>query len=140
LKNFRHYVLDANALIAVFKDEEGAQVVRDILTKASNKDVTISMAAYNLLEVYYQTYRKGGSLEAQEMLAKVDGLPIRIVREMTRELLEEAGRLKGSYKLSLADAVALAEASLSGGALVTADHHEMDIIERQEKINFCWIR
>ncbi|MCL2170290.1 MAG: PIN domain-containing protein [Defluviitaleaceae bacterium] len=115
-------------------------MVRDILTKASNKDVTISMAAYNLLEVYYQTYRKGGSLEAQEMLAKVDGLPIRIVREMTRELLEEAGRLKGSYKLSLADAVALAEASLSGGALVTADHHEMDIIERQEKINFCWIR
>jgi predicted nucleic acid-binding protein len=51
-----------------------------------------------------------------------------------------AGRLKASYRISLADAVALAEASVSGGALLTSDHHEFDAIEQKENIRFLWIR
>ena len=52
----------------------------------------------------------------------------------------EAGRLKATYKISLADSVALAEAFVSGGTLLTADHHELDVIEKHEKIQFQWIR
>jgi predicted nucleic acid-binding protein len=60
---------------------------------------------------------------------------------MTHDKLIEAGRLKTTYKISLADAIALAEASVSGGILVTADHHEMDKIEQAEpNIKFRWIR
>jgi predicted nucleic acid-binding protein len=52
----------------------------------------------------------------------------------------EAGRLKSVYKISLADAIALAYASIMKCTLVTADHHEMDVIDDKEDIRFCWIR
>ncbi|MCL2003045.1 MAG: hypothetical protein FWG72_03445 [Oscillospiraceae bacterium] len=38
------------------------------------------------------------------------------------------------------DAIALAAASVFGGELLTADHHELDKIEQSEKIQFSWIR
>ena len=51
-----------------------------------------------------------------------------------------AMRLKASYKISLADAVALAQTSISGGELLTSDHHEFDAVEKHEDIRFHWIR
>ena len=44
------------------------------------------------------------------------------------------------YVLDACVLVALAEASVSGSALLTADHHEFDVIEQKERIKFCWIR
>jgi predicted nucleic acid-binding protein len=61
--------------------------------------------------------------------------------DLSQKSLVEAGRIKTAYKLSLADAIALAEASVSGGAFLTADHHEMDKVEQCEpNIKFLWIR
>ena len=71
---------------------------------------------------------------------KFKQLPINIYHEISDEIFTEAGRLKASYKISLADSVALAQAIVSGGALLTADHHEFDAIEKHEKIRFEWIR
>ncbi|MCL2351430.1 MAG: hypothetical protein FWC55_02740, partial [Firmicutes bacterium] len=42
--------------------------------------------------------------------------------------------------ISLADSIALAEAAVIGGHLITADHHELDIVERNESVRFFWIR
>ena len=94
------------------------------------------MNILNLLEVYYDIYRRIGKLESFEQLSMIKKLPIVIQSKFTDEVFLEAGRLKASYKISLADSVALAEASVSGGVLLTADHHEFDIIEKQEKIKF----
>ena len=52
----------------------------------------------------------------------------------------EAGRLKSKYRISLADSIALAEALILGGELLTCDHHEFDVIKKKEPINFMWIR
>jgi len=62
------------------------------------------------------------------------------MNEITDEIFMEAGRLKASYKISLADSFALAEASTSGGILLTADHHEFDAVEKRENISIFWIR
>jgi predicted nucleic acid-binding protein len=59
---------------------------------------------------------------------------------LTSAAFAEAGRLKATYKISIADAVVLAQASVSGGAVVTADHHELDVVEQNESIAFKWIR
>jgi predicted nucleic acid-binding protein len=52
------------------------------------------------------------------------------------EIFMEAGRLKASYKISLADSILLAESIISGGTLLTADHHEFD---DHGEIKFLWI-
>ena len=72
-------VMDACALIAVLANEEGAEIVRDVI-------------------------------------------------------------LKATYKVSLADSIALAEAVISNGLLMTSGHHEFDAIESAEDIKFYWIR
>ena len=66
--------------------------------------------------------------------------PTRIVSEIDKDVFEEAGRLKASYRLSLADAIALAQTKVSGGVLLTSDHHEFDTIEAKESVQILWIR
>ena len=134
------YILDACALIAFLKDEEGADKVTAILHDANKRVAVVSMNTINLLEVYYDIYRGVGKEKASEELALIKKLPIAIKTEIAEGVFLEAGRLKASYRISLADSLALAETSFSGGELITADHHEFDTIERQEKLRFCWIR
>jgi len=44
------------------------------------------------------------------------------------------------YKMSLADSIGLAEAIINKGYFVTADHHELDIVEKKEHLDMIWIR
>ncbi|MCL2350430.1 MAG: hypothetical protein FWC67_03010 [Defluviitaleaceae bacterium] len=75
------------------------------------------------------------------MLNDVIKSPVRVRTTISNELLREAGRFKATYKISLADSIALATATTNKATLLTSDHHEFDIIESNEKdINFCWIR
>jgi hypothetical protein len=55
-------------------------------------------------------------------------------------VFRKAGYLKSNYKMSLADSIAVAETIINSGSLVTADHHEIEPIERAEKVNVTWFR
>jgi len=134
------YVLDACALIAFLRHEDGADVVENTLFEAANGTADIRMNKLNLLEVYYGDYRAHGKEAANSMLDAVTRLPITVISELTDSVFEEAGRLKATYRMSLADAVVLAEASICDGVVLTADHHELDSVEQNEKIAFKWIR
>jgi predicted nucleic acid-binding protein len=134
-----YYVLDACALIALIKGEEGEDIVWNILYHASIGSAEIIMHEINLLEVYYGFYHERGKDYAKEKVAEA-GLFFITIRGLTDSVFIEAGRLKASYKISLADSIALAQASVSGGILLTADHHEFDAVEQGENIKFCWIR
>ena len=134
------YVLDACALIALLQDEPGADKVSDAFNAAYKGEADVVMHKANFLEVYYDTYRFRGKEQADLMLAEVKKQPIRINSEITNEIFVEAGRLKATYKVSFADTFALAQAIVSGGALLTTDHHEFDAIEGSENIEFAWVR
>ena len=93
-----------------------------------------------MLEVYYGFRREHGKEYADTILNSVINSVVEI-SDISIEILIEAGRIKSDYRrISLADSVVLAEASARDGYLVTADHHEFDIFESQEKIKFEWIR
>lgn len=134
------YILDACALIAYINDEEGADTVESLLVGAIVGDASISMSKINLLEVYYGVLRDFGLAKAEEVLNEILSLPIQIIGNLSDATFREAGRLKATYKISLADSLALGFASVSGDALVTADHHEFDAVEKAETIKFIWIR
>ena len=94
----------------------------------------------NLLEVYYDDYRIRGKENADKMVEKIKLSPTRIVTEINKDIFEEAGRFKANYRISLADAIALAQTKVSGGILITSDHHEFDVVEAKEAIPILWIR
>ena len=136
----KRYVLDACALVAFFNDEEGAEAVEGVLIEASRGNGTVIMNKYNLLEVYYGYYRVNGEAFAENILSIVEGSSIQINDALTNSLLRQAGRFKATHKISLADAVALAQAFDEQSILVTADHHEMDALMQNGEVEFLWIR
>jgi len=133
------YVMDACALIAFLRDEPGADIVTNLLRDAQAGNVTIYMNRLNLLEVYYDAYRVEGKQKADAEQRLIQKLPMIINAELHDAIFLEAGRFKASYKISLADAVAVAEASALGAALITADH-EFETIEQKETIVLLWVR
>jgi predicted nucleic acid-binding protein len=135
------YVLDACALIAYFAKENGAENVKNILRDAiDDENVTIFMNKTNLLEVYYKIIKAYDINKADEMLEIVKRLPIKIISELRDNIFRKAGYLKSNYKMSLADAIAVAETIINNGSLVTGDHHEIEPVEIAEKINVTWFR
>ena len=133
------FVLDACALLAVARNEEGASVVVEAYSNASSGKAKILMNRVNLFEVYYDFYRHKGKEYADDFVKKVKQSVVQIY-EFDEAIFEEAGRFKASYNISLADSIALAQASVTGGNFLTADHHEFDAIEKHEGIRFHWIR
>jgi predicted nucleic acid-binding protein len=127
-------------MLAVLSNEPGADVVEEIYKKAVSGEVMLAMNKLNLLEVYYDLIRVYNKNHAEEILNEIKRLPIRIYSEITDEIFNEAGRLKASYKISLADSIALSQTIILNGELLTADHHEFDVIEENESIRFAWIR
>jgi predicted nucleic acid-binding protein len=134
------YVLDACAMLAVLYNEAGADVVGDYYKKAVSGEAKVIVNKVNLLEVYYDLYRSLGKTQADSFIVAIQNTPIIIYSEMSDAVFTEAGRLKATYRISLADAVALAEVAVSSGALITSDHHEFDIVEKSENISFAWFR
>ena len=134
------YVLDACALLAFIYKETGVDVVKSIFEYANNGDAEIFVNKINLFEVFYNVRRADGLLAAEAVYDKMMGLPIKIINALSDEVFFEASRLKTSYKMSVADCIALAEASVLGASLITSDHHEFDAVEQNESINFTWIR
>jgi predicted nucleic acid-binding protein len=134
------YILDACALIALLSKETGFDNVNKIIEKSKSKKVKIIMHTVNFLEAYYHICRVYGEDAALNILRAIKDSPIQLKTEVTEEIIIHAGKLKKQYKLSLADAIGLAETIISNGTFVTADHHEFDVIEKNENINFTWIR
>jgi predicted nucleic acid-binding protein len=134
------FVLDACAVIALLTGEVGAGNVRTILNRAYAGEGEVSINKINLFEVYYDAYRVYGKLRADDAFSRIIKLPLVVISELKDNVFVEAGRLKATYRVSLADSIALAEAYVSGALLVTSDHHEFDIIEQKESIKFHWIR
>ena len=134
------YVLDACALLALLRNESGADKVANAINAANNGEAEIVMHKANLLEVYYDLYRSLGREKADLILSEVKKRPIIINAEITDEIFTQAGRLKASFKISFADSIALAQALALGGELLTSDYHEFDVIEGKEDIRFAWIR
>ena len=134
------YVLDACALLALLRNEPGADKVATVLNAANSGEAEIVMHRANLLEVYYDLYRTLGKEKADLVLYEVLKRPITINVEITDKIFAEAGRLKASYKTSFADSFALAQALEIDGELLTCDHHEFDAIEGKEDISFSWVR
>jgi predicted nucleic acid-binding protein len=134
------YVLDACAVIAYLSNETGLDKVEDLFFRAERGEISLYMHNLNLLEVYYGVRRAYGTEQAAKTLNDLNVLPISFVPGIGGVPFIEAGRLKSSHKMSLADAVLLGEALTRNALVVTSDHHELDVIETTEPIRFFWIR
>jgi len=115
-------------------------VVDALLRNAARNECELYMHKINVLEIYYGIFRELGQEKAEDVLKKISVLPIKLVNVLSERVFKEAGRLKATYYVSLADSLALAEAKVRKAQLVTSDHHEFDPLEVQKEITCYWIR
>jgi predicted nucleic acid-binding protein len=115
----KEYVLDANALVRLFRNQDGAARIQDLLIQADKKLVSLRISVVNLAEVLY-IYAKFSTLEkARTAVQKVKGL-VEFVSPDTEQALA-AAVLRSRYKLGLADCFAAELAMRTRATLVTAD-------------------
>jgi predicted nucleic acid-binding protein len=114
------YVLDSFAILALFRNEKGADEVVAILNSAISDFVPVSITSYSAGEVYYITFGKDSPSQAQFAIDKLLALPVKIIEPDFTLTLKAAG-IKAASKLSYADAHAVALALDVDATLVTGD-------------------
>jgi ribonuclease VapC len=114
------YVLDTSAIFAFTDQEEGADQVEGLLDAARANQCQLEVCSISLMELYYITMMERGEDEAARLVALVKSWPVAWVYPDEKTLLQ-AGRVKVSHRLSLADALIAAVAKLHHATLVHKD-------------------
>ena len=110
------YLLDTSALLSFIEDEAGADRVEQVL-----KQATTLIPWPVLLETYYITVQEAGQAEADQRIALIKQLNIKILWDMDESTLLTAAKLKANHRISLADAIIAAFAIRRGAVLMHKD-------------------
>lgn len=122
------YVLDACALLAFLRGEEGADKVEALLLDDNNRCMA---HAINLCEVYFNLVREFGETTARVTMQNFRDIGILVVDDMSEPFWQDAGYLKAVIKrISLADCFGLITARNFNAQFVTSDHHELDAVQQ----------
>ena len=117
----RRYVLDANALIALFEGRQpAAERVRKILAEASRSDAPLWMSAVNWAEVFYTEWRRHGESKAREAEMNLHRLPVLVIA-VDLDRATRAAALQQKHNLGYADSFAAELAMERSAWLITAD-------------------
>jgi PIN domain nuclease of toxin-antitoxin system len=129
------FVLDAGAIIAHMRDENGADMVEDTMT---NPQHTCYVHAINLCEVFYDAYRSFGESTAIEILNDLSRMGVTTNTDLSQDFIYRVGRIKAVHRrVSLADCFAIALAQSLQGSVLTCDHHEFDAVAAA---NLCAVK
>lgn len=121
MKSKKKIVLDAWAILAlIFKEEPAASTVKDIFSQSAPVKAAVTISWINVGEIYYLIARRKSLAVADEIIAELQQLPISLHLPSRKDILEAAA-LKSKYKLSYADAFAVALSQKIDGEIYTGD-------------------
>jgi len=113
-------VFDSYALIALFRQEPGYEMLRDLLVKMANDEIEGYITAINVGEVYYMISRKSNPQNAETAITAIKQMPIHIV-EPDLKMCLDAAAIKAKHSLSYADAFAATLTISKKAVLITGD-------------------
>ena len=114
-------VFDSYVLIALFRQEPGHELVRDLLVKMANDESEGYISAINVGEIYYMIRRKSNAKNAETAIAAIKQMPIQILEPDLKMCLDTAA-IKAKHSLSYADAFAAALTINKRAILITGDY------------------
>ena len=130
------HIVDACALIAYFKEEEGHERFAELLVDEEN---VLAIHATNLCEVYYGYLRSDGADRADEAWQRATEI-LGVIDTLDLQFIKRVGRWKVDYSLGLADAFAAATAEMNACSLVTTDRNDFGAIEAAGALEIAWLR
>jgi len=130
------YLFDSHALLAFFQNEEGAEIVAEILQRAVKEGLDRLICVINLGEIIYITKRRFGDSKKLEVLTRVHQLGLQVL-PVPQNLVFKAAEIKAQYPISYADCFALACAMEHSARVVTGDP---DFKKIAHLVSIDWIR
>jgi len=135
--NKNKYVLDSWALIAWLENQDGADKVADLISKAKNNDIELCDNVLNLGEVYYISMRKKGEQVADTIIENIEKLPLEIIEPLDRAMIMLASKIKANHTIALADVFCAATASIKEAIIATGDS---EFKQLESEYNIYWLR
>jgi PIN domain nuclease of toxin-antitoxin system len=128
-------ILDACAVIALVKDEAGADIAEQYLLDSSHQCMIHNV---NLCEVYYSFLRSDGKEFTRKIIDRLQESNLTFRDDLTMNFWQQLATYKATIKrISLADCFALTLANRENGLLVTSDRKEFEPVV---PLNICNIR
>lgn len=137
--NSKALVLDSFALIAYFKNEEGAKLLSNLIDQANENKLALYIHLMNWGEIYYKAYKKEGPSGAKKAEDNLNKLPLIIEDIFNRDFVKSVGKLKGTYPLSYADAFAVNLALTKKAPVVTGDPELTKLSSHLPNLNLLWV-
>jgi len=130
-------VLDACAIIAYLRDEDGADEVESALIAGD-----CIVHALNLYEVYKDCLQRKENREtAEQLLAEVASVGVVARDDMDEPLWKEAATIKTDFRdIAIPDCFALALAARVKAPLLSSDHGELDPVHVSGKYQIRFFR
>ena len=97
------YVLDTSAVMALLNDEEGADDVQNLFSRAQVSEAKVYLPFIVLMELEYLLLRKRNRDEVQHILHLVEDWPIETAQEHAA-WRHQAAMVKATCPVSVADA------------------------------------
>jgi predicted nucleic acid-binding protein len=125
----RQHVLDANALLRLILNEDGADMVVEVFKQAHATDTPVMMSVVNWGEVYYTLAKRIGFLRTEQILSATQAKTGLSLVRVGPESIPKVARLKIQYNLHYSDCFA-AELAGNQRVLVTADAKDFERISK----------
>ena len=124
-------------MIAYLRDEEGADVVRELL----EKDPSGGFAhAVNVCEVFYTSLRSRGEAAAHSAIRDIRYIGVHVREDLDESFWLQAGQFKVLSHMSLADAFAMSLAPRLNAEVVTSDRNEFGPVAQAGICRVTFIR
>ncbi|MDQ1317765.1 MAG: uncharacterized protein QG588_1418 [Candidatus Poribacteria bacterium] len=114
-------VLDSWAMLAWLQNEKPAsEYIHNLIEPARKGEIKLLINIINFGEVYYRLLRENGENIADLFWNDFDRFPIKLVG-VSKSLALIVAKLKGKYRISYADAFAVATAITNECPILTGD-------------------
>ena len=127
-------VVDSWALVAWIRDEPAASEVEVFIHAAIAGQIELLMSRINVAETFYILAKRDSLAKAEEFLARLPSLPIRVVSPNEDDIMA-AARVKAAHAVAFGDAFAIALAQSEGADVITGDEE----IRRCPMVRVEWV-
>jgi len=115
-ESLERYVLDSSALLTLWNNEEGTELVERVL----HSGVKVFVSFMSLMECRYRLWKNIGLEESEQFSVYLEPMPLEIVW-VSGDIFEKAIEIKATKNLSVCDSWIIATAIRTGSVLMHKD-------------------
>lgn len=116
IESLVRYVLDSSALLTLWNNEEGTELVEGVLHSGGK----VFVSFMSLMECRYRLWKNIGLEESERFSLYLEPMPLEIVW-VSDDIFEKAIAIKATKNLSVCDSWIIATAILTGSVLMHKD-------------------